>query len=121
MKQEPSSPSFVDILLGQRKSKRTFLSQIDKIIDWTLQSVTSSRLLIPKATSPQGVPVTTALYCSRQSFFVLGMDSSDGEVEEQVNDRLSFSRFVGLGLDDSAPDSTTVCRFCRYPGIGKSL
>ena len=36
MKQEPSSPSFVDILLGQRKSKRTFLSQIDKIIDWTL-------------------------------------------------------------------------------------
>ena len=36
---------------------------------------------------------------------------SDGEVEEQVNDRLSFRRFVGLGLEDSAPDSTTVCRF----------
>ena len=36
---------------------------------------------------------------------------SDGEVEEQVNDRLSFSRFVGLGLEDTAPDSTTVCRF----------
>ena len=36
---------------------------------------------------------------------------SDGEVEEQVNDRLSFSRFVGLGLEDVAPDSTTVCRF----------
>lgn len=36
---------------------------------------------------------------------------SDGEVEEQVNDRLSFSRFVDLGMEDSAPDSTTVCRF----------
>ena len=35
MKQEPSSPSFADIFLGQRKIKRTFLSQIDKIIDWT--------------------------------------------------------------------------------------
>ena len=35
MKQEPSSPSLADILLGQRKIKRTFLSQIDKIIDWT--------------------------------------------------------------------------------------
>ncbi len=36
---------------------------------------------------------------------------SDGEVEEQVNEHLSFSRFVGLGLEDVAPDSTTVCRF----------
>ena len=36
---------------------------------------------------------------------------SDGEVEDQVNDRLSFSRFAGLGIEDSVPDSTTVCRF----------
>ena len=36
---------------------------------------------------------------------------SDGEIEEQVNDRLSFSRFAGLGMDDTAPDSTTLCRF----------
>lgn len=36
---------------------------------------------------------------------------SDGEIEEQVNDRLSFSRFAGLGMDDVVPDSTTLCRF----------
>ena len=36
---------------------------------------------------------------------------SDVEVEEQVNDRLSFNRFVGLGMEDAVPDSTTVCRF----------
>ena len=36
---------------------------------------------------------------------------SDGEVEDQVNDRLSFSRFAGLGMEDTAPGSTTVCRF----------
>ena len=29
MKQEPSSPSFADILLGQRKTKRTFFSRLD--------------------------------------------------------------------------------------------
>lgn len=72
----------------------------------------TSRSLIPKETSPQGVSVTTALYCSRQSFFVLGWYGlSDGEIKEQVNDCLSFSRFVGLGMEDSAPDSITVCRF----------
>ncbi|TCO84399.1 transposase-like protein DUF772, partial [Bacteroides heparinolyticus] len=34
-------------------------------------------------------------------------------VEERLKlyDRLSFSGFVGLGLGDCAPDSTTVCRF----------
>lgn len=49
--------------------------------------------------------------CSRQNFFSTWYGLSDGEVEEQVNDRLSFSRFAGLGMEDSAPDSTTVCRF----------
>ena len=28
-----------------------------------------------------------------------------------MNDRLSFNRFVGLGMEDAVPDSTTVCRF----------
>ena len=36
---------------------------------------------------------------------------SDSEIEEQVNDRLSFSRFAGLGMDDTVPDSTTLYRF----------
>ncbi|MCI6672519.1 MAG: transposase, partial [Prevotella sp.] len=34
MKQQLSSPSFADLLVGQRKVKQTFFSQIDKIIDW---------------------------------------------------------------------------------------
>ena len=33
MKQQLSSPSFADLLVGQRKVKQTFFSQIDKIID----------------------------------------------------------------------------------------
>ena len=36
---------------------------------------------------------------------------SDAEVESQVNDRLSFSRFVGVALDNVCPDSTSLCRF----------
>ena len=34
MKQQPFSLSFADLLLGQRKIKHAFFSQIDKIIDW---------------------------------------------------------------------------------------
>jgi IS5 family transposase len=32
-------------------------------------------------------------------------------VEEAIVDRLSFRRFLGLGLHDSVPDETTICRF----------
>lgn len=36
---------------------------------------------------------------------------SDRELEEALADRLSFRRFVGLGLEESVPDHTVVTRF----------
>ncbi len=36
---------------------------------------------------------------------------SDDELEYQVNDRLSFMTFLGLGLEDTIPDAKTVWLF----------
>ena len=36
---------------------------------------------------------------------------SDEQVEYQVRDRLSFTRFLGLGIEDGIPDGTTLWRF----------
>jgi transposase, IS5 family len=36
---------------------------------------------------------------------------SDEQVEYQVRDRLSFTRFLGLGIEDSIPDGTTLWLF----------
>ena len=36
---------------------------------------------------------------------------SDEQVEYQVRDRLSFSRFLGLAIEDSIPDATTLWLF----------
>jgi transposase, IS5 family len=36
---------------------------------------------------------------------------SDYELEDQVNDRISFSRFVGIGMDGTVPDHSVVSRF----------
>lgn len=36
---------------------------------------------------------------------------SDRELEEALADRLSFRRFCGLGLEESVPDHTVLCRF----------
>ncbi|PSO64953.1 MAG: IS5/IS1182 family transposase, partial [Cyanobacteria bacterium QH_2_48_84] len=36
---------------------------------------------------------------------------SDDELEYQANDRLSFMKFLGLGIEDRIPDAKTVWLF----------
>jgi IS5 family transposase len=36
---------------------------------------------------------------------------SDADLAYRLGDSLSFSRFVGLSLEDEVPDATTLCRF----------
>src|SRR5882762_5911295 len=36
---------------------------------------------------------------------------SDPQAEEQLNDRLSFQKFVQLDAHEAVPDETTICRF----------
>lgn len=45
---------------------------------------------------------------------------SDRELEEALSDRLSFRRFVGLGLEESVPDHTVLTRF-RNLLVGEGL
>ena len=46
--------------------------------------------------------------CSRRSFFAHFNNLSDDQVGYQVRDRLSFIRFLGLGLEDNVPDAKAV-------------
>jgi len=47
-------------------------------------------------------------------------DLSDEGAEFLINDRLSFMRFLGLGLGDRVPDARTIWAFCErlVPGGG---
>ena len=45
--------------------------------------------------------------CLLQTWYGL----SDYEVQEKVNDSLSFMRFVGLQLEDEVPDHSVISRF----------
>jgi IS5 family transposase len=110
MKRKPSSPSFADVFISRRKVKQTFFSQIDMIIDWTpIRKIIETAYT--KGCKSTGRPGYDSLVPFKTELVRTWYDLSDGEVEDQVNDRLSFSHFVGLGMDDTAPDSTTVCRF----------
>ena len=110
MKQKLSSPSFADLFLGQRKVKQTFFSQINTIIDWApIRAIIE--VAYTKGYKSTGRPSYDSLVLFKIELLRTWYGLSDGEVEDQVNDRLSFSRFAGLGMEDIVPDSTTVCRF----------
>ena len=105
MKQKLSSPSFADLFLGQRKVKQTFFSQINTVIDWA-----PIRAIIEVAYTKGYKSTGRPSYDSLVLFKIELLRTWYG-LEDQVNDRLSFSRFAGLGMEDIVPDSTTVCRF----------
>ena len=110
MKQKLSSPSFADLFLGQRKVKQTFFSQINTVIDWApIRAIIE--VAYTKGYKSTGRPSYDSLVLFKIELLRTWYGLSDGEVEEQVNDRLSFSRFADLGMEDIVPDSTTVCRF----------
>jgi IS5 family transposase len=46
---------------------------------------------------------------------------SDEQVDDQVRDRLSFTRFLRLGIEDSIPDATPVWLFSRLGSLRSCL
>lgn len=105
-----SQLSFGDLQMQRRKVKSEFFKQINAVID----RLPLRRLIEPvyaKGISPTGRPCHDSMVLFRMELMRVWYGLSDGEIEEQVNDRLSFSRFAGLGMDDVVPDSTTLCRF----------
>ena len=109
MRQKLSSPSFADMFLAQRKVKQTFFSQMNTVIDWApIRAII--KVAYTKGYKSTGRPSYNSLVLFKIELLRTWYGLSDGEVEELVNDRLSFSRFAGLGMEDIVPDSTTVCR-----------
>ena len=95
--------------LGKERSSRYSL-QINTIIDWApIRAIIE--VAYTKGYKSTGRPSYDSLVLFKIESLRTWYGLRDGEVEDQVNDRLSFSRFAGLGMEDIVPDSTTVCRF----------
>ena len=102
--------SFGDLQLQRRKVKSEFFNQINAVMDWpALRSLIEPAY--GKGFSSTGRPCYDCMVLFRMELMRVWYGLSDGEIEEQVNDRLSFSRFAGLDMADDVPDSTTLCRF----------
>ena len=94
----------------KHKLKTDFFDQMNLLIDWNLIEQTVQKHY-SKGLSVDGRPSYSGLLLFKMSLLQTWYGLSDYAVEEQVNDSLSFMKFVGLTLDDSVPDNTVLSKF----------
>ena len=83
MKQQLSSLSFADLLVGQRKVKQTFFSQIDNIIDWNpIRGIIE--IAYTKGNKTTGRPSYDCLVLFKTEVLRTWYGLSDGEVRSRL-------------------------------------
>jgi IS5 family transposase len=99
---------FVDHLVGAGRSRSDkFFAKVEEAIDWAPLEAMLGGLHNAKTGRPSHPPLVLFKILLLQRWY----DLSDAGVEDALNDRKSFARFIGLGLDEAAPDHTAICRF----------
>ncbi len=104
---------FGDGLLSNRQkiSKLSkHLAKLDQIIDWK-PLVREISIIDKTDTKTGGRPRKNPLWMIKATFLQSLFSLSDPQLEDQLIDRLSFQRFVGINLDQEIPDFSTFWRF----------
>ena len=110
--QKHTFPSLADSMcnLRSRKIKKTFFTQINSLLDWeSISSIISTHY--QKGNSATGKPSYDGLLLFKMCLLQTWYGLSDYEVEDRVNDSISFGYFCGLTIDQVAPDHSTLSRF----------
>jgi len=83
------------------------LAEIDKIVKW--EKIVEMFSIADKTDKHiGGRPRKEAEMMVKILFIQSLYNLSDPDLEDQLNDRISFQRFAGLWLDDKVPDYSTI-------------
>ena len=93
-----------------RKKKKDFLFQINKIINWDkIELILNEHYEIGKKIEGRRGYPSIVLFKMLLLQYWYGL--SDYELEEQCNDLISFTNFIGVPLELHVPDHSRVSRF----------
>lgn len=102
--------TFSSYSLQQRKTKSSFLDQIEKLIHWKpIETLLEKHYTTGQAR--KGRKAYPPMLLFKMILLQTWYNLSDYAVEEQVNDSLAFMKFCDLQLEDEVPDHSIVCRF----------
>ena len=97
---------FGDLDVARHVSPEHFLVKVDELVDW--QSFVP---VLGSLYSHTGRPSHPPLVMFKMLLLGQWYGLSDVEVEAACRDRLSFMRFLGVGLGDAIPDQSVLVRF----------
>lgn len=101
-------PSFVEALLPKAATGNGQLDRLAGLVKWYRFEKLLGHLRDESGPGRPGFPVLVLFRALLlQSLYGL----SERELEDALNDRLSFKRFTGLSFEDAAPDHTVLNRF----------
>ena len=113
-KQMDNNFSFTDLSLTDSMEHNRSISRMEKInaiINWSsVENLLLKHYAVGKSVEgTSAYPPLLLLKCFLiQKWFHI---DSDPELETQINDRISFKKFLGLSLDQQSPDHSTFSRF----------
>ena len=87
------------------------LEKLNKVIDWEQFRSILDEAFEKENKGPGGRPSFDKILMFKILILQRLYNLSDEQIEFQINDRLSFQRFLGLLLCDTVPDATTVWLF----------
>src|SRR5436190_10344525 len=111
---------FAEAFLARGLGANAVLDKIAGLVKWHR----FEKLLGKVRAGQSGRPPYEALGMFKALLLQQWYGLSDPGLEEALGDRLSFRRFVGLALDEGAPDHSTLSRFrkaLRERGLDRDL
>ena len=113
-KQIEPNMTFAEVsLISSMEHNRSFkrLEKINQVINWSqVEEILLSHYTV--GTGREGADAYPPLMLLKglllQKWYRI---DSDPELENQINDRISFKKFMGLSFDQHSPDHSTFSRF----------
>jgi IS5 family transposase len=100
--------NFAQMVVDGQCPKNRFLEEMTQVVPWDLFSVELNRFILRKQ---GGRPPYDLLLLFKMHLLQVWFALSDEACEYMVRDRLSFRRFLGITIDATIPDATTLENF----------
>jgi len=102
--------SFADLAVEHRTVNTPLFDRVNTVVDWQqiLKVITK---YYKKGQSVDGRESYSPLILFKMLLLQTWYGLSDESVEENVRDRISFSKFCCIAMDQDVPNSTVLCRF----------
>lgn len=98
---------FGDGWISPKVGQNAMLERLGREVKWYRFEKLLARLVPEGVGRPPFDPLLMLKALLLQQWWGL----SDADLEEAINDRVSFRKFLGLSLEAACPDHTTLCRF----------